>query len=410
MRPRLCQLSLVASLIFLGGAAAAGAQVWPALAPARVAGGFDLPVHVTHAGDASGRLFVVEQRGRIRIVRNGIVAATPFLDITGRVTCCGETGLLSVAFPPGYAGKGYFYVDYTATIDNQLKSVVARYHVTSHPDLADANSQEVLLTVDQPFANHNGGQLAFGPDGFLYVSLGDGGSAGDPGNRAQNPGTLLGKVLRIDVEAGVAPYAVPPSNPFVGSVSTLPEIWALGLRNPWRLSFDRGTGDLWIADVGQGSWEEVDFQPVASGGGENYGWRIMEGAHCYNAATCSMAGLVLPIAEYDHSLGCSITGGFVHRNPAEAALDGIYFYGDYCTGRLWGLRRAGNAWQTKLLLDSPFSISSFGEDEAGRLYLTDLASGTLYRLRRGIAPADFGGDATSDVVLYRDGVWLFFPN
>jgi glucose/sorbosone dehydrogenase len=401
---------LALCLLFLAGVAVAGAQAWPYLTPTRVAGGFDLPVHVTHAGDGSGRLFVVEQRGRIRILNGGVPLATPFLDIVSRVTCCGEMGLLSVAFPPGYAGKGYFYVDYTTTINNQLKSVVARYHLTGNPDVADPNSEEVVLTVDQPFANHNGGQLAFGPDGFLYVSLGDGGSAGDPGNRAQNPGELLGKILRIDVESGVAPYAVPSTNPFVGVAGYRPEIWALGLRNPWRLSFDRLKGDLWIGDVGQGAWEEIDFQPAASIGGENYGWRVMEGAHCFNPSTgCNQTGLVLPVAEYSHGVGCSVTGGMVHRNAAEAALDGIYFFGDYCSGRIWGLRPAGPGWQVKLLLDSPFNISSFGEDEAGRLYLADLASGTVYRLRRGIAPADFNGDGTSDNVLYRDGAWLFFP-
>ncbi|HEY7213326.1 MAG TPA: PQQ-dependent sugar dehydrogenase, partial [Thermoanaerobaculia bacterium] len=351
-----------------------------------------------------------EQPGRIRIVRGGgSVVATPFLDIAGRVTCCGETGLLSVAFPPGYTSKGYFYVDYTATINNQLKSVVARYHVTANPDVADGDHEEVVLTVDQPFSNHNGGQLAFGPDGYLYISLGDGGSADDPGNRAQNPGLLLGKILRIDVEAGVAPYSVPPDNPFVGQAGYLPEIWALGMRNPWRLSFDRQKGDLWIGDVGQGSWEEIDFQPAASNGGQNYGWRIMEGAHCHIPSNCSQAGLTLPIAEYDHSLGCSVTGGAVHRNAAEAVLDGIYFFGDYCSGRIWGLRPSGPGWQVKLLLDSPFNISSFGEDEAGRLYLTDLGSGAVYRLRRNTAAADFGGDGTSDVVIYRNGMWVFFP-
>jgi hypothetical protein len=402
-----CCLALC--LLFAGGAAAAGAQSWPYLKPVRIADGFDLPLHVTHAGDGSGRLFVVEQRGRIKIVRNGIVASTAFLDITGRVTCCGETGLLSVAFPPGYASKGYFYVDYTATINNQLKSVVARYHVTGNPDVADPNSEEVLLTVDQPFSNHNGGQLAFGPDGFLYISLGDGGSGGDPGNRAQNQGELLGKILRIDVESGVAPYAVPLSNPFVGVSGYRPEIWALGLRNPWRLSFDRATGDLWIGDVGQNAWEEIDFQRVTSRGGENYGWNVMEGAHCYNASTCNQTGLTLPIAEYDHTVGCSVTGGRVHRNATEAALDGIYFFGDYCSGRIWGLRPNGAGWQVRLLLDTPFNISSFGEDEAGSLYFTDLAGGSLYRLRRGVAPADFGGDATSDVVIFRNGAWLFFP-
>lgn len=399
-------------LVFTAGLAAAGAQAWPYLTPTRVVGGLSLPVHVTHAGDGSGRLFVVEQAGRIRIVRNGSVVAAPFLDISGRVTCCGETGLLSVAFPPDYTAKGYFYVNYTAVIAGQLKVVVARYHVTGNPDIADGNNEEVVLTLDKPFGNHNGGQLAFGPDGYLYISFGDGGSAGDPGNRAQDPTTWLGKILRIDVEAGVAPYSVPVDNPFVGQTGFLPEIWALGLRNPWRLTFDRMTGDLWFGDVGQGAWEEVDFQPAASSGGENYGWRIMEGAHCFNPATgCNQTGLTLPVAEYPHGVPpcSSVTGGMVSRSPAEPALNGIYFFADYCSGRVWGLRPAGPGWQMKLLLDSPFLISSFGEDETGRLYLTDRDIGTLYRLRRGIAPADFGGDGVSDIVIYRSGAWLFFP-
>jgi glucose/arabinose dehydrogenase len=408
---RLLHPTLAFGLILTAGAAAAGAQAWPYLKPIQVAGGFDLPIHVTHAGDGSGRLFVVEQPGRIRILRNGGVVAAPFLDISGRVTCCGETGLLSVAFPPGYAGKGHFYVNYTAVINGQLKVIVARYHVTANPDVADGNNEEVILTVDKPFGNHNGGTLAFGPDGYLYISFGDGGSAGDPGNRAQNPATWLGKILRIDVESGVAPYAVPIDNPFVGEIGFLPEIWGLGLRNPWRFAFDRLTGDLWIGDVGQGSWEEINLQPAASDGGENYGWRIMEGKHCFNPSTgCDQTGLTLPVAEYPHGVPpcSSVTGGTVHRGAADPALNGIYFFADYCSGRVWGLRPNGPDWQMKLLLDTPFLVSSFGEDEAGILYITHRDGGALYRLRRGIAPADFGGDGTSDVVIYRSGLWVFF--
>jgi len=391
-------------LLLIAGAAAATAQPWPYLRPVRVASGFDLPDYVTNAGDGSGRVFIVEQRGRIRILNQ----ATAFLDITARVLCCGERGLLSVAFPPNYAAKGYFYVDY---IDSSGNTVVSRFFVTANPNVANSSSEQILLQVTQPaFPNHKGGQLAFGPDGYLYVALGDGGSAGDPGNRAQNPMELLGKILRIDVESGAATYAVPPSNPYVGNVNYRPEIWALGLRNPWRFSFDRATGDFWIADVGQGSWEEIDFQPAASPGGENYGWRVMEGAHCYNAATCNMTGFTFPIAEYDHSLGCSVTGGFVHRNPAEAALDGVYFYADYCSGRVWGLRRVAATWQVRMLLDSPFSVTTFGEDEAGQIYVADYNAGVLYRLRSGAAPADFGGAGSSDAVLYRNGAWFFFPS
>ena len=224
---------------------------------------------------------MVEQGGRIRIIRNGVLEATPFLDITGRVSCCSERGLLSVAFPPGYAAKGHFYVNYTNKAGN---TVVARYRLTTNPDVADPGSEQVVLTVPQPYANHNGGQLAFGPnDGYLYIGMGDGGSGGDPENRAQNPAELLGKLLRINVETGNPnTYTIPASNPFTQTAGYRPEIWALGLRNPWRFAFDRLTHDLYIADVGQDAYEEVDFQPAASTGGENYGWRIMEGLHCYN--------------------------------------------------------------------------------------------------------------------------------
>jgi hypothetical protein len=252
--------------------------------------------------------------------------------------------------------------------------------VTADPDVADPNSEEILLAVPQPFANHNGGQLAFGPDGFLYIGKGDGGSGGDPFNNAQNPASLLGKILRIDVESGVIPYAIPPSNPFVQTPGSRGEIWALGLRNPWRFSFDRQTGDLFIADVGQSAFEEVDFQPAGSAGGQNYGWRIMEGAHCFGDPACSQAGLALPVAEYDHAQGCSITGGFVYRGSAFPRMQGVYFYADFCSGRFWGMKRDGAAWQNTLLLTEPHSISSFGEDEAGDIYAADLAAGAVYEI------------------------------
>lgn len=229
---------------------------WPDIVLTKYAGGLSQPTHITHAGDGSGRLFVVEQRGKVRVIKDGVLQTAPFLDITGRVSCCGEQGLLSVAFPPGYTSKGYFYVDYT---DLSGDTIVARYRITN-PDMADPATEEVLLKVDQPFSNHNGGQLLFGPDGYLYIGMGDGGSGGDPYNNAQNPSSLLGKILRIDVESGVKPYAIPPGNPFAGAPGYRAEIWALGLRNPWRFSFDRGTDDLFIADVGQNLYEEIDYQ------------------------------------------------------------------------------------------------------------------------------------------------------
>jgi glucose/arabinose dehydrogenase len=340
--------------------------------------GLSSPLGVTNAGDNTGKLYIVEKAGRIRLIDNGALLAAPFLDISTRVISVGEQGLLGLAFPPGFAASGRFYVNYTSISDGS--TVIARYQRTSDPNVADPASEAILLNIPQPFANHNGGHIAFGPDGFLYIGMGDGGSGGDPDNNAQNPASLLGKMLRIDVESGAVPYAIPASNPFVQTAGFLGEIWALGLRNPWRFSFDRQTGDLYIGDVGQGLIEEVDFQSAASPGGENYGWRIMEGAHCFNPPACSQAGLVLPVAEYDHGQGCSITGGFVYRGQAFPRLQGLYLYADFCTGRFWGLKRDGLAWQNSLLLVEPHSISSFGEDEAGNLYAADLGAGVVYEI------------------------------
>jgi glucose/arabinose dehydrogenase len=287
--------------------------------------------------------------------------------------------------------------------------VVARYFITANADIANPNSEEVILNISQPFANHNGGQLAFSPvDGFLYIGMGDGGAGCDPSNRAQNTGTLLGKMLRIDVEAGIAAYAVPPTNPFINRTGFLPEIWALGMRNPFRFSFDRLTGDLYIGDVGQNAFEEINFQPFTSTGGENYGWNIMEGFHfsfdfsgcsppCLLTSTCSQAGLALPVAEYDHGQGCSVIGGFVYRGNLRPQWQGIYFYGDFCTGRIWGLKRNGALWQNNLLLDSPLTISSFGEDEGGELYLADYTAGNMYRITAPIT-GNFNGDSETDIL------------
>lgn len=343
-----------------------------------VAGGLDLPVHIGPAGDGSNRMFLVEQAGRILILDNGSVLPAPFLDIRDRVLSGGERGLLSVAFPPGYASKGYFYVNYTRIPDGS--TVVSRYLVTADPNVADNTGETVVLTVAQPYANHNGGQIAFGPDGYLYIGMGDGGSGGDPRNNGQSPGTLLGKLLRIDVESGAVPYGIPADNPFLGVPDDLGEIWALGLRNPWRFSFDRSTGDLYLADVGQNSVEEVDFRPAGSGGGDNYGWNIMEGNTCFADPSCNPGGFVLPVAVYDHGQGCSVTGGYVYRGSSFPALQGFYFYGDFCSGRVWVLRKSGTSWENFLLSDTVFSISTFGEDEAGELYLADYGTGTLYRV------------------------------
>ncbi len=344
----------------------------------RLVGGLDRPLGLEAAGDGSGRLFVLEQRGRIRIVAGGSLRAEPFLDITDRVGCCGEQGLLGLAFHPRYAENGLFFVNYT---ERGGDTVISRFSVSADPDRADAGSELEVLSYEQPFANHNGGQLAFGPDGYLYVGSGDGGGAGDPGNRAQDLGSLLGKILRLDVEG--SPYAIPSDNPFASDPQARPEIWAYGLRNPWRFSFDRSTGDLYIGDVGQAAREEIDFQPAASGGGENYGWRRMEGSLCFDPPSgCNDGTLVLPVAEYGHDEGCSVTGGYVARGAGAAGLLGLYLYGDFCSGRLWGLARGGGVWESELLAETGLAISSFGEDEEGELYVVHYApgDGAVYRL------------------------------
>jgi glucose/arabinose dehydrogenase len=355
---------------------AQGESGWPRITVVRKTAGLDKPTSITHAGDKSGRLFVTGQEGCIIVVKNFTVQKTPFLDITDRVSCCGERGLLSVVFPAGYADKRYFYVNYT---DKNGDTVVARYRLTADPDRADPKSEEVVLFAKQPFPNHNGGQLAFGPDGYLYIGMGDGGLFGDPFGNGQKKDALLGKMLRIDVESGIKPYSIPRDNPFINKKDYRPEIWALGMRNPWRFSFDRKTGDLYIADVGQDKYEEVDFQP-ASSGGQNYGWNIREGRHCYKTEPCDKTGLTMPVVEYDHSRGCSITGGRVYRGKEFPALDGIYFYADYCSGRIWGLRRPDNQWQTKELLNTDIAVSTFGEDEEGNIYFADHRKGVLYKL------------------------------
>jgi glucose/arabinose dehydrogenase len=377
VRPAVLALLLVAGLV---AALPAGAEVeWPqpVLVPV-VSSGLSFPIHLTHAGDGSGRLFVVEQAGVIRIIRNGVLEPTPFLDITGRVLGGGEQGLLSVAFPPGYGSKGYFYVYYTRNSDSA--NVVSRFRLISgNPDRADSDSETLVLPMADRFGNHNGGIMQFGPNGYLYVATGDGGGGGDPDNNGQNTNSLLGKLLRLDVES-VAPtgtYAIPAGNPNLGP-GTRREIWAYGLRNPWRIGFDRQTGDLYIGDVGQGAREEIDFQPSSSPGGENYGWNRMEGTQCYPpGSTCDPTGLALPVVDYGRALGSTVTGGFVYRGTTYPRMRGIYFYADFGSGRLWGLTRDGGVWTNQELLDTSRSFSSFGEDEAGELYLVDYAGAVL---------------------------------
>ena len=337
------------------------------------ADGFDNPLHLTGAGDGSGRLFVVEKAGRIRIIRDGGVVAQPFLDITDRVSArANEQGLLSVAFHPRFADTGLVYVNYTNRADD---TVISRFRATG--DTADPASETILLQFAQPFANHNGGLIKFGPDGYLYIGTGDGGSGGDPRGFGQRLDTLLGKMLRIDVDGG-DPYAIPPDN-LQRDSAVLPEIWAYGLRNPWRFSFDRATGDLYIADVGQNRIEEIHFTPAGSSAGINYGWNILEGSSCFRAG-CDTSGLELPIAEYDHSVGCSVTGGYVYRGSMYEAVAGTYIFADFCSGRIWALHGSGPVRDMIELLNSGKNISSFGEDDAGELYLTSMYEGRVYRL------------------------------
>ncbi|MBN1964445.1 MAG: PQQ-dependent sugar dehydrogenase [Anaerolineae bacterium] len=347
-----------------------------------VASGLSRPLFVTHAGDGSGRVFVVEQTGKILVMQNDAVLQTPFLDVSDQISPdalgggYSERGLLGLAFHPDYAENGQFFINYT---DRQGSTVVARYAVSADdPNRADPASAVQILYVPQPYANHNGGDLAFGPDGYLYVAMGDGGSGGDPQGNGQNLGTLLGTILRLDVNTSET-YTIPPDNPFVSDPAARPEIWAWGLRNPWRFSFDRATGDLYVADVGQTQWEEVNFQPADSAGGENYGWNAYEGQHGYSGAPAA-SDVVPPILEYSHANGwCSITGGYVYRGENIPGLQGYYLYGDWCTGTIWTAQRdeAGN-WQASISLETGRRISSFGEDEAGELYLVD-HDGTILR-------------------------------
>ena len=333
-------------------------------------------------GEGPRQLFVVEQAGVIRVVRNGAVAATPFLDLRALVASGGERGLLGLALHPSFAQNGRFFVDYTRAGDGS--TVIASFTVSAgNRDVADPASRRELLTIAQPFENHNGGALRFGPDGYLYIGMGDGGSANDPGDRAQDPHEFLGKVLRIDVDA-TAPYGIPPGNPFANAADARPEIWALGVRNPWRFSFDRVTGDLYLGDVGQGAVEEIDFVARGTAGGLNFGWRVMEGDECTGlggGASCGSLAFIPPIATYDHGQGCSVTGGVVYRGGAVPVMQGRYVYADYCSGRMWTASRdRDGVWQSEVLLDTGHQVGAFGEDSAGEVYWSDLRSGNVYRL------------------------------
>jgi glucose/arabinose dehydrogenase len=372
---------------------------------------FTKPIFLTHPGDGTNRLFVVQQNGIVLVFDNdpATTSTSVFLDVSAKLSARGgEEGLLGFAVHPQFVSNGIFFINYTTL--NPLRSVIARYHVSaSNPLLADT-SEEVLLEVNQPYINHNGGMLAFGPDGCLYISLGDGGSGGDPLNNAQSLTTLLGKILRIDVnsQSQGKSYAIPADNPFKGNLSGYrEEIWAYGLRNPWRFSFDRVTGQLWAGDVGQGEREEVDVIEK----GKNYGWHIMEGFACYAPATgCDKTGLTLPIVDYSHTEGVAITGGYVYRGSRCPDLSGAYIFGDYGTRKIWRLQtEAGQVKSDSLLLVAPGLVSSFGEDKSGELYVTTYSSSTttkIYRFDQSTATSVQGAG------MHPDGFYLAqnYPN
>jgi len=375
----------------------------PRLTLQPIASGLSMPVQVTHANDQSGRLFVAEKEGRIRVLKNGTPLDTPFLDISERVRCCAHRGLIDIAFPPSSVAPGHVYVSYT---NAEGHTVVSRFHTTVDSERADPDSEEILLTIEQPAEHHNGGHMAFGPlDGYLYISSGDGGSFSYPENPALDRDTLLSKLLRIDVESGVRPYRIPESNPFAHENGYRGEIWALGLRNPGNFAFDGETGDLFIPDSGHRRREEINFQPASSAGGEDYGWFRMEANLCFDnfVVPCTADSLTLPVAEYDHSQGCALTGGAVFRGPGSPALQGLFLFSDFCSGRIWALKRPDSpnelGWKSTLLLNTPLSISSIGQDGVGNLYATSFDDGVLYRLTERTDISANGKDARANVAL-----------
>ncbi len=343
--------------------------------------GFDNPTYLTHAADE--RLFVTEQEGRVQVIVDGRVAAAPFLDITDRVgSRANEQGLLGLAFHPNYAENGVFFVDYT---DANGDTVISRFQVTDDPNVADPASEQLVLAVPQPFPNHNGGQILFGADGYLYVGLGDGGSGGDPQNNGQNPNTLLGSILRLDVDSAgeSTAYAIPPDNPLANGGGAA-EVWAYGLRNPWRFSFDPLNNMLFVADVGQNQFEEINAVAAGQAAGANYGWNIMEGLHCFNSQECDPTGLRLPVVEYSHEQGgCSVTGGYMYRGEQYPTLAGNYFFGDYCSGFIWALRQDEQGqWTTGAgaLITVDGQITSFGQDVNGEIYVVT-RGGVIYQVQ-----------------------------
>ena len=374
LRPILKRLFLLTGLFLCPLPCRAGALD---IALTQVASGLNRPLFLTHAGDGSGRIFIVEQTDHIRILEDESLLGTPFLDISSGFSLItrGERGLLGLAFHPDYTSNGRFFINYVRRVSGQDQTVIQEHQVSGNPNAADPNGQ-VILILDQPAPTHNGGWLGFGPsDGYLYISAGDSGTPNNPSGRGQDLSTLLGKILRIDIDGGL-PYDLPVSNPFVGVQGARGEIWAYGFRNPWRASFDPLTGRLFSADVGQSTWEEVDIIE----GGKNYGWNIVEGPDCFEPPVgCDMTGLEPPIHSYDHSLGRSVTGGYVYRGQRIPALVGDYIFGDYVSGRIWTLTEGPGNWARGELLDSNLNISSFGVDEDGELYAVDHGAGRVFR-------------------------------
>lgn len=379
---------LVASVAYLSRHTSSSSKptskTLPALRPAKLqlallANGLPNPTGIVPSSQANdNRLFILDQSGYIRIINpDGSVVPAPFLDINDKVLAGGEMGLLGLAFSPHYEQDGNLFVDY---IDKNQNTIIQQYHVSKDANKADVSSAKTLLTLKQPYQNHNGGDLLFGSDGYLYVTLGDGGSGGDPQNRAQDLSVLFGKILRLDVSQ--IPYKIPSTNPFVNQASRAPEIWDYGLRNPWRISFDRKTHELYIADVGQGIIEEINVESPGKGG-NNYGWRCFEGAKDFNLDSCKPRDqYIFPVLEYDHSGGrCSITGGYVYRGQKYPALAGKYFYGDYCSGDLFSAEKQNGKWQSTPVTKSPYKISTFGQDSQGELYMADFATGSIYRIQ-----------------------------
>ena len=358
-----------------------------------VPGGLTQPVAIANAGDGSGRLFVLEQAGYIRIVKNGVLLDTPYLTLTNSVECCGEQGLLGLEFDPNFESNRTFYINYTTNAPGSTgDTVVARYQVANAAaDVANVLAVTNLITIEQPEGNHNGGDLHFSPiDNYLYIGMGDGGGGNDdhgPIGNGQNPAALLGKMLRLNVR-GVPTYTIPPTNPFTQTAGYRPEIWSLGWRNPWRFSFDRATGDMYVGDVGQNCWEEISYEPAGQGG-KNFGWRVEEGLRLFDPASAfdcnrpvsTLITTAKPITAYNHDFGSAVTGGYVYRGQQYPWMRGVYFYSDSGSGRLWAIQQVSpGVWSGSQKLDTSYSITAFGEDESGELYVTDYIQGRLFKI------------------------------